>query len=98
MALERELDPDYFVFINFAKEYEGDIEKMKQRKTWSARNMFCQQQIKYMREAAIPSIETDGRWKGFPTIDELKLILFMCSNLCRTDVKKCLDTYNATKN
>jgi len=39
-----------------------------------------------MRENAIPSIELNGIWSGTPTIDELKLLIFMSSNLNKTEL------------
>jgi len=34
-----------------------------------------------MRKNSVHSIELDGKWKGTPTKEELKLILCLCSNL-----------------
>lgn len=90
LAKIRELDKKYFIFLELIYKYHGDITLLKKHETWNERNIFCQKQIKYMRESAIPSIEKSGIWKNTPSIEELKLMLFMCSNLNRTEIKDCI--------
>jgi hypothetical protein len=34
-----------------------------------------------MRKKGIQYLETEGKWIGLPTIDELKLIMNLCTNL-----------------
>ncbi len=48
---------------------------------WCERNKECNEIIKKMRIQGIPSLESDGRWNGLPTKNELKLILRYSSNL-----------------
>lgn len=88
LAHKRGLDEQYFAFIELASELNGDFTKLKKQPCWVDRNKYCQKQIKYMRENAIPAIEEEGPWKGTPTVDELKLFLFLSSNLCRTELEE----------
>lgn len=90
LAQLRNIIPKYFCFYQLALEMNGDFNDLKKLSSWEHRNMFCQNKIKYMREAAIPSIEQSGEWEGTPTIDELILILFLCSNLNKTELEECI--------
>lgn len=53
----------------------------KDNDLWNQRNIECKEIINKMRIEGIPSLESDGKWKDLPTIDELKLILRLSSNL-----------------
>lgn len=90
LAKIRGVDDKYFIYLKLAYEKDGNFTELKKDKTWSERNIFCQKQIKYMRESAISSIEQDGEWAGTPTVEELKLFLFLCSNLNKTEIKDCI--------
>jgi hypothetical protein len=92
LAQLRNLDAGVFTFIELADVLEGDFGKLKKLDCWEYRNKFCQQLIKMMREEGIPSIETNGQWQGTPTVPELILLLFLCSNLNKDEINKCLDT------
>lgn len=94
IAKERKLDPKFFTFLQLAKQFDGDISKLKNLKSWIERNKYCQTQIRYMRENSISCLETAGRWKGTPTIDELKLIMLMSSNLNRSEINNVLHNIN----
>jgi len=89
MARIRGIQSEYFVFLELVYELNGNITELKKQSAWEERNHFCQKQIKLMRETAISSIETEGEWKGTPTIEELKLFLFLCSNLNRDEISNC---------
>jgi len=89
MAKQRSLPNEYYSFIELAEYIKGDVSELKKLSSWDHRNRFCQMQIKSMRENAIPSIESKGPYKGTPTLDELKLIMFLCSNLNRTELDEC---------
>jgi hypothetical protein len=54
---------------------------------WLDRNKKCREQIDFMRIERIASIEESGKYKDLPTIDELKLILMLCSNLSNDQLK-----------
>lgn len=91
VAKIRGLNPDYFCFLELAVELNGNFEEIKKQRCWNDRNFFCQKQIRKMREDATPSIEESAPWKGTPTINELILMMFLSSNLNRTEIE------NATK-
>ena len=88
----RLIDKDLFVFSETAIKYNGDFSIMKKMDLWKDRNRICQKQIKYMRTNAIESIEDNGPWKGTPTIDELKLLVCLSSNLCHTELLNAYKT------
>ncbi|QTF49520.1 thiol oxidoreductase E10R [Acanthamoeba polyphaga mimivirus] len=91
IARMRGISDKYFCFLELATVLNGDFNELKKQSSWEYRNKYCQKKIRYMRENAIPSIEEQGYWKGTPTIDELKLLLFLCSNLNRTEVNDAID-------
>lgn len=92
LAKIRGLNKEYFIFLQIAKECNGDFNTMKKLGCWCTRNQFCQKQIQYMRESAIPSVEESGPWEGTPTLEELKLLLFLCSNLNNDQIKSAYDS------
>ena len=98
LAQIRGLKPIYFSFLDLAFELQGDFALLKKQKCWIERNNFCQQQIRSMRENAIPSIESDGQWAGTPTIDELILLMFMSSNLNRSELADATNALHAILN
>ena len=86
LALKRGIDDVYFKYLELAEAVGGDFKILKRMSSWFIRNRFCQTMIRQMREECIPSVETDGEYADFPTIEELKLILFLCSNLNRSEL------------
>ena len=75
-ARMRGLDDDEFKIINqFNGNYKENIE------LWNTRNIECNNIVKNMRLQGIKSIELDDKWKDLPTIEELKLIMRLSSNL-----------------
>lgn len=58
---------------------------------WCKRNIECFDIIKNMRMNGKPSIEEKGDYKDLPTIDELKLILRLSSNLTKDALTELLD-------
>lgn len=88
VAKIRGLGDIFFSFINLARELEGNFSELKKQTSWTKRNVYCQKQIRYMRERSIFSIEEEGEWKGTPTIEELKLLMFLSSNLNRSELEK----------
>lgn len=94
LAKSRGLNDEYFCFIDLTNELNGDFTTLKKQKCWNNRNKICQKRIKYMRKNGILSIEENGIWKGTPTLDELKLLMFLSSNLNNTELieaTKCLN-------
>jgi len=51
-------------------------------KTWLLRDKKCRQIINKMRLKGIPQVEKDGIYKNLPTVQELKLIRLLCSDIC----------------
>lgn len=69
----------------------------KHCKNWDKRNKECVELINFMRENEIASIENSGKWKGFPTIEETKLILRLTSNLSTEKLTEILQTLPQSK-
>lgn len=100
LALKRNLSKIYPKCFNYyhkilsKTENVSDPEKLiilKKSKNWPRRNIYCSKLIKRMRENGTASVEIMGEFKGTPTIEELKLIMCMCSNLCNKELDQCLD-------
>jgi len=81
LAKIRGLNNKYFCYLEIIKLFGGKIEMLQNQTSWNWRNQYCFEQIQYMRKNSVHSIELDGKWKGTPTKEELKLILCLCSNL-----------------
>jgi hypothetical protein len=90
LAQIRNLDAKYFSFFSLVIYLQGNLKKLKKQESWEYRNKFCQKQIKYMRESGISCLETQGEWKGTPTKEELKLLLFLSSNMNLTEIINCI--------
>lgn len=90
LARKRRIDPKYFSFIQLAEQVDGDFTALKKLDSWPMRNRICQKIIKTMRINGESSIETDGPWKGTPTINELKLLMFLSSNLNRSELDESI--------
>jgi len=90
LAKIRNLDRKLFDFYNKFISDKKCIFDYKNTDIWTARNKYCQKQIKYMRETGIPSIESQGEWDGTPTIDELKLLVQLSSVLGKCELADCL--------
>ena len=90
LAKARGIDPHLFKFYNSISGCGGDFFEIKKTEDWAARNKYCHEQIVRMRESAIKSIETDGQWHLTPTIDELKLMIHLSSNLNKKEIADCV--------
>ena len=73
----RGLNEKEFYIINNYEIYK------KNNAEWNKRNIECSEIINKMRLEGLPSIETTGKWIGFPTVQELKLIVRLSSNLTK---------------
>lgn len=91
IAYIRKMDKKYFAFIELAIYLDGNFSKLKKQECWRYRNIFCDKLIKHMRKNSIPSLEEDGIWKGMPTLDELKLIMFLSSNLNKFELSDTIE-------
>jgi hypothetical protein len=90
LAKIRKIDKNLFGFYKIISGVNGDFSQIKNSKDWEDRNYYCRKQIIYMREAGIPSIETNGEWADTPTIDELKLLIHLSSNLNKKELSACI--------
>ncbi|MEM0353978.1 MAG: Erv1/Alr family FAD-linked sulfhydryl oxidase [Thermoplasmata archaeon] len=97
LAKIRGLDKSYFIFLKVAIKLNGDFDMLKKQKCWKYRNKICFKIIKYMQKNAIPSIEIEGEWRGTPTIPELKLLMFLSSNLNYNELKNISKKINSEK-
>ena len=79
-AKARNLDTKYYEFLETFKTIDCT------GKLWEQRNEICNERIKFMRENGITAIEKEGRYKGMPTLSELKLIMLRCSSLSQTEI------------
>ena len=84
----RNLDNEHFKFLNLCKN-KNNITKISDNNDNICinRNIYTRNIINKMREEGIPSIETEGKYIGLPTVDETKLILSMSSNLNLDELK-----------
>jgi len=98
LAEIRGLPSQYFSFLELAEYLNGDFSQLKKLPIWHERNKLCHEQIIYMQINAIDSVETNGLFKGLPTVDELVLIMYCCSNLSRTEVRQLLRTLDKWRN
>ncbi|AYV78789.1 MAG: Erv1/Alr family disulfide thiol oxidoreductase [Edafosvirus sp.] len=70
------------------------LSKNRKSEDWKKRNQECTNIIKNMRKEGISSIEQDGEWKGYPSIEELKLISHMSATL---NINELLDIIKIKK-
>jgi hypothetical protein len=77
----RGIDESNFYIINNSENISENI--CKNTKLWTQRNKECTEIIKKMRENGVKSLESEGEWKDLPTVEELKLIVRLSSNLSK---------------
>lgn len=75
------LTDDDYKYINKIKQGQKITYTNASCDFWCKRNVECNRIIKTMRIYGMNSIETEGKWAGFPTAIELRLILRLASNL-----------------
>lgn len=75
-AKMRGIDNEHFYIIN---NCYGECKKNSE--LWEKRNNECYEIYKNMRLYDIGSLENEGKFAGLPTIEELKLIMRLSSNL-----------------
>lgn len=88
IARERGIKEKNFYFWNWINRNGGKIEKGKM---WDLRNKYCEKIIRFMRENGKPSIEKRGKWKGYPTKLELKLLICRSTNLSKDELEKIIN-------
>lgn len=74
----RELADSEFEIINKLTDCDDCKQDIN---LWNKRNMECCDIMRNMKLQGIKSIEFEGKWEGLPTVDELKLILRLSSNI-----------------
>ncbi len=69
--------------IELIDKLEGNVQsKNRNVDVWCLRNKECKEIIFNMRNEGIPSLEPKGsKWAGLPTVEELKLMMRLSSNL-----------------
>ena len=73
--------------VDFDKiEYYNKLKNNKKSTEWNNRNMKCNEIIFNMKCHGVSSIESEGKYEGLPTIEELKLISMLCSNLSKYEL------------
>lgn len=90
LACLRKLDKKYFRFIKFVSSFRRPFSSLKKHPIWEKRNIFCKRHIEYMQEHNLPSVESSGIWVGTPTINELILMMFMCTRLNHVKLNECM--------
>lgn len=83
LARERGLSEKEINLLEVLKEYnivDNDCS------LWVNRNKYCERLIKKMRKDEIPNLEHGGKYKGLPTIQELKLIMARSTTICKLDL------------
>lgn len=95
----------YFIFRVYGmmrgiktNEFERELKKvgynlddMINKDIWIERNKKCRKIIKKMRAFSVPSIESDGEWKGMPTIFEMELLMRLSSNMSKEEMESCVN-------
>lgn len=79
-AKKRQVEVDEDSFINYYKDNKQNIDKISDEK-WRERNIEARKIISFIRISKFDSIEKDGKWKGYPTIPELHLIMRLTTTL-----------------
>jgi hypothetical protein len=87
-AKKRGLKKDDFIYMDNCLQnggYENLVFNKKSNKCIE-RNKYCRNIIQNMRENAVQSIIEEGEHEGFPSIDELKLIMALSTTLCEKEL------------
>jgi len=92
IAKIRNLPNEYFEFHKIVKNYKCDIKVLKKLPIWKKRKIECHNIITDMRINGINSLETEGKFKNFPTIHELKLLSWMSTSLRQDELCDMLKT------
>lgn len=91
LARERGLSEKEINLLEVLKEYN----KVDNDCTiWVNRNKYCERLIKKMRKDEIPNLEKSGKYKGLPTVHELKLIMARSTTICEKDMRNLIMKLN----
>lgn len=77
----RGLNPKEFEII---KKVKNDCKE--NHEIWIERNKQCTEILKDIRLNDKQALESNGQWEGFPTVDELKLLLRFSTTLNKNDL------------
>jgi len=69
------------------KYYDNLVQNNRNSEEYHQRNIMCREQIKKIQYGAIHSLEQEGEYKGLPSIEELKLMSLLCTNLAITNLE-----------
>jgi len=81
---------EFKFFIAYYKYYVLKDRTINIEQVLMDRNNECDTIIEHMQQENIGSIETEGQWINLPTIDELKLIIRLTSNLTIEQLTKLI--------
>ena len=59
--------------------------------TWQMRDKKCVSIIQKMRQNGISPVEKEGEYKNLPTLEELKLISLLSTNICCEELDKIIE-------
>jgi hypothetical protein len=68
--------------VKFSESIKKLLKLRRDDEAWLERDKYCWILIKKMRKNAIPCVESDGEYKNLPTIEELKLMSMLSTNIC----------------
>ena len=68
------------------------MEQLKNHKLWRNRNKYCQKMIQYMRKHNICATYQTGEYKDCLSKHEMKLLLFSCSTMGRSELLQAINT------
>jgi hypothetical protein len=92
----------YFGFKEYAKKRGvifndnilGLLNLDRYDNAWILRDKKCRQILNYMRLNGISQIEKEGIYKNLPTIQELKLLSLLCSDICCEELDIMIENIN----
>lgn len=90
LAKARGIPIEYFTFYYYIVNNNINIVEIRKSELWENRNKICREIRNTMKENGIPSIEKNNLWCRCPTVYELLLILFFCSNLNNDELNNIL--------
>lgn len=66
-------------------------------KSWELRDKLCRRIMRKMKIVGVYPVEKKGIYKNLPTIEELKLINLLCSNICCEEINEMIEIMNNNK-
>lgn len=82
-------------------EFNDSIRKIlkydRYHQSWKLRDKLCRRIMRKMKIVGIHPVEKEGEYKNLPTIEELKLINLMCSNICCEELNEIIKMIESNK-